>query len=253
MTSETHEPGSGRTKLAQQVASSIETEITTAGWPVGEVLGSETELRERFGVSRAVLREAIRILENHGVAEMRKGRGGGLTVRRPEVASLARAAALHLDYEAASLEHLADARLALESAALELAFSQLDEGGRVALRAHMQMEHDALESTGFAAHAHGFHRLLTRLAHNPVLTMCTEMLLDVQQRRQRELWADDDVPTRFSHRSVESHQRIVDALLAGDLDGARHELTTHLGGLAHGRTTSLCGEPTAPASGKGVL
>ncbi|HEV7792184.1 MAG TPA: GntR family transcriptional regulator, partial [Pseudonocardia sp.] len=57
----------GTGKLAARVARQIEQDVLRTGWPVGEVLGSETELRERYQVSRAVLREAIRLVEHHQV------------------------------------------------------------------------------------------------------------------------------------------------------------------------------------------
>ena len=72
-------PARGR-KLGEQLAERVEEEIIASGWPVGKVLGSEAELIERYGVSRAVFREAMRIVDHHGVAEMRRGPGGGLVV-----------------------------------------------------------------------------------------------------------------------------------------------------------------------------
>ena len=42
------------------------------------MLGAEAELRERYGVSRAVLREAVRILEYHGAVTTKRGPGGGV-------------------------------------------------------------------------------------------------------------------------------------------------------------------------------
>src|SRR5438067_13885634 len=65
-------------KLGVVVARQIEAEILDRGFPVGEVVGSEAGLIERYGVSRAVLREAIRLLEHRNVAAMRRGPGGGL-------------------------------------------------------------------------------------------------------------------------------------------------------------------------------
>tara|TARA_A100001391_G_scaffold1033_3_gene1418 strand:+ start:8308 stop:9705 length:1398 start_codon:yes stop_codon:yes gene_type:complete len=50
------------------------------GWPAGELLGSESELREQLGVGREALREAISILSNRGVVEARRGRHGGVQV-----------------------------------------------------------------------------------------------------------------------------------------------------------------------------
>ena len=52
----------GTGKLASQVARGIEADVVRQGWPVGRSLGSEMELRERFGVSRSVLREAVRLV-----------------------------------------------------------------------------------------------------------------------------------------------------------------------------------------------
>ena len=79
--------GQGAVKLGEITAMKIEAQIAARGWTQGEVLGSESELLDEYGVSRAVLREAIRLLEHHGVATMRRGPGGGLIVRHPEPAS----------------------------------------------------------------------------------------------------------------------------------------------------------------------
>src|ERR1700722_20641397 len=73
-------------KLAEKVASDIEREILAAGWPVGAIVGSEKELLDKHGVSRAVLREAIRLLEHHMIATLRSGPGGGLIVTAPDPA-----------------------------------------------------------------------------------------------------------------------------------------------------------------------
>lgn len=48
---------------------------------VGARLGSEWELCERFNVSRLTLRQAIRLLQDKGLVESRRGRGNGLIVR----------------------------------------------------------------------------------------------------------------------------------------------------------------------------
>jgi DNA-binding FadR family transcriptional regulator len=66
-------------KLAEALAARIERTIASRKWPVGAVLGSEESLLAKFRVSRAVLREAVRILEHHRTATMRRGPGGGLS------------------------------------------------------------------------------------------------------------------------------------------------------------------------------
>ena len=67
-------------KLAQRVAEKIEREILAGGMPPGQRLGRESDLIERFGVSRAVLREALRLVERHGLVRSKRGAGGGVIV-----------------------------------------------------------------------------------------------------------------------------------------------------------------------------
>ena len=55
-------------KRAAKVADRIVGDVMALGWPVGEVLGSEADLLERYQVSRAVFREAVRLLEHQQVA-----------------------------------------------------------------------------------------------------------------------------------------------------------------------------------------
>ena len=69
-----------RGKLAEVLAADIADDIAASGWQVGSVFGTETALLERYRVSRAALREAVRLLEYHEVAHMRRGPGGGLVV-----------------------------------------------------------------------------------------------------------------------------------------------------------------------------
>lgn len=97
----------GRSKLAENLARTIFREVAQQGWPVGTVIGSEAELIERHDMSRAVLREAIRLLEYHQIARMRRADRGGRAVRRrrprpaPHAQAPRRAAALpHLTHTA---------------------------------------------------------------------------------------------------------------------------------------------------------
>ena len=75
-------------KTACAIARRIEEDLIARGWPIGTNYGSEAELADRFGVSRMVLREAVRILESRGTARMRRGPNGGLIVLAPEMAAV---------------------------------------------------------------------------------------------------------------------------------------------------------------------
>ena len=118
-------------KLASVVAARLEDEIVARGWPVGEVMGSETELLDRFGVSRAVLREAVRIVEHTGAARMRRGPGGGLVVTEPNRGAVVDGMGVWFSYTGATIEELIEARRPLLLAACRLAAATLTRNGSV--------------------------------------------------------------------------------------------------------------------------
>ena len=101
------------------------------GWPVGEVLGSQSALMQRYGVSRAVFREAVRLVENQQVAFMRRGPGGeALVVTEPTVDAIIDAAVLYLHRANARLDEVFEARIVLEVIAAELATERLTDDER---------------------------------------------------------------------------------------------------------------------------
>ena len=115
-------------KLGEVLAERIENEIIERGWPVGQVLGSEADLIDKYDVSRAVFREAMRIVDHHGVAEMRRGPGGGLVVAAPDLEAVMRTVSLHLEFLRIRPEQINEARMALELAGVRSAERLTDEG-----------------------------------------------------------------------------------------------------------------------------
>ncbi|MBV9842143.1 MAG: FCD domain-containing protein [Sphingomonadaceae bacterium] len=71
-------------KAADRVARAIVDDIRGHGWRPGDRLGQETELMERYGVSRWIIRQAVRKLEVHAILRSKRGQGGGLTVDTPD-------------------------------------------------------------------------------------------------------------------------------------------------------------------------
>ena len=71
-------------KRAEDVARAILQDVVADDLPPGTLLGSQATLIEKYGASRDVFREALRLLEHHQVATMRRGPGGGLFVSRAQ-------------------------------------------------------------------------------------------------------------------------------------------------------------------------
>lgn len=231
-------PTGGRNgrKLAELTAERIEKEIADAGWPVGEGLGSEPELLERLGTSRAVFREAVRILENHGVARMRRGPGGGLVVSKPEISSLAKTAALHLDYEQVTGHQLFEARLNVEMMAVELTTKRIDAGGAAALRESLKREERAIREFEENGHAdidpHAMHALITSLCGNPVLVLFSDILTELSKGHTEFPETVRDRSRAAQKRAFQAthkaHRAIVEAIMAGDVEAARRRTERHL-------------------------
>lgn len=212
----------GRGKLGDEVARQIEGDIIAQGWPVGEVLGSEADLVERYGVSRAIFREAVRLVEHHQVAEMRRGPGGGLVVTAPDAGSIARSMALNLTYQDAGAGELIEARIPVEVAAVQLAAERITDEGIAELREARDRERQ-LQRDLHLPGSHGIHQTIAKLSGNAPLRMFVQVLVRLTDEL---LPSSRDGDT--SHAVAHVHDRIVDAVIAGDAAVAAHHMRSHL-------------------------
>lgn len=208
-------------KLAAGVARRILADVMAGGWPVGQVLGSQAELIERYGVSRAVFREAVRLVENQQIAFMRRGPGGGLVVTEPTVDAIIDAAVLYLHRANTRLEEVFEARIVLEEIAAELATKRLTEHEAVGLRELM-----AEEASGNVSDHRALHARLAAITRNPAL----ELFVDIFNRVAFLYFRGDGASLTETTLS-ESHQAhggITDAVLEGDAGRASRRMRRHL-------------------------
>jgi DNA-binding FadR family transcriptional regulator len=230
--------GNHSRKLAELTGEKIEMRIIELGWPVGEVIGSEAELLAEYGVSRAVLREAIRLLEHHNVAYMRRGPGGGLVVAEPDPDAMAHAAAVYLRYRGVSPPDLFHARTALELAAVRSAAENIDEAGIVKLRAALEHESQFLGGESDAT-IHDFHVVVAELSGNPALHLFINVLTQLSAAGFLGTTAMFDKRAARSVASAKqveqvhhAHEAIAEAIIAGDAALAQHRSMRHLNALA---------------------
>ena len=235
----TARPDGGPTKkLAELTSEKIEMRIIEMDWPVGKVIGSEADLLAEYDVSRAALREAIRLLEHHNVAYMRRGPGGGLVVAEPDPDAMAHAAAVYLRYRKVTPPDLFETRTALELAAVRSAAEHIDEAGIVKLREALAHESEFLGGESDAT-IHDFHVVVAELTGNPALHLFINVLTQLSAARFLGVTAMFDKQAARSEsaaREVEevhrAHEAIADAIIAGDTALAQHRMLRHLTALA---------------------
>lgn len=209
------DPEAARTgKRAAQIARCIEAEIVRRGWPIGASLGSEAALQQRYGASRSVLREAVRLVEHHQVARMRRGPNGGLIVCAPDAGPATRAVVIYLEYRGTTLDDLLDARLVLEPLAAALAAEQIDEAGIERLRAVLSAEQ---QRPGLPAARDEFHVALAQQSKNPVLQLFIEVSMRLTRRFALSSRTDSATEALEAlDRLHYDHSGIAAAVTAGD-------------------------------------
>ncbi len=83
-------------------------------------------MARQYGVSRASLREALRLLEVQGLIHLKPGPGGGPAVGTVEPANLARTASLYFHLGAATYGQLMQAQVLIEPLCAQLAAQHPD-------------------------------------------------------------------------------------------------------------------------------
>jgi DNA-binding FadR family transcriptional regulator len=202
-------------KRASQIARRIEADIIRRGWPTGQSLGSEQALQQRYRVSRSVLREAVRLVEHHQVARMRRGPNGGLLVCEPDAAPATHAIIIYLEYLGTTISDLLDARLLLEPLAASLAAARIDEAGIDRLRAVLRTEEGRTPRP--SAPREEFHAVLAEQSKNPVLQLFIDILMQLTVRYAQDSRLDSarDALEAIDRRHHE-HSELVAAVTSGD-------------------------------------
>ncbi|WP_068183221.1 GntR family transcriptional regulator [Mycobacterium sp. UM_CSW] len=216
-------------KMADRVATALRRMVIRGEIAPGTMLPSESELMERFGVSRPTLREAFRVLESESLISVKRGVRGGALVQRPRRQTLARYASLILTHDGVTLKDLYAARATIEtSMARELAAVR---NAAVIAETYEVVEREAQLPTGAEAITQltDFHAAIARLSGNCTLRMISGMIHHIVERGNQTLQpttgARADEATR---RSAKLHRMVLEMIKAGDADGAAELWSRHL-------------------------
>jgi len=212
-----------RTRLFEGIVAQVRDLIRDGRLQPGQRLPAERELAERFQVSRASLREAIRTLELEGLVVIRPGAGTFVSEEGFDAAMDVLARRLLAEREA--LADVVELRLVLEPqiAALAAQRATLEDKGRLEIILKEQEEQILRGETGSVADT-AFHSTLASASQNQALVRLSTTLVELLAPSRDESL---QTPER-SHRSVKSHRTILSAIQQGDAEAARQAMTEHI-------------------------
>src|SRR6185369_15335652 len=108
-------------KASDVLARDLRERILSGDIPEGTALPAERELVKQTQMSRATVREALRILEVQNLVRVRAGRAGGAFVQQPTTKSMANSVSMMIRGQRIKLADLMETREALEPFCAELA------------------------------------------------------------------------------------------------------------------------------------
>lgn len=222
-TGATPRPMDGRrrtVKTSERIALEIVHDIVAQGLRTGDRLPLEAAMVQQYGVSRASLREALRLLEVQGLIRLKPGPGGGPVVGTVEAANLARTATLYFHLGAATYDELLETQVLLEPMCAQLAATHPER--RRAMEPYF--EPAPLEpEEAYRQSTVDFHAAVYELTANPVLQLLTEAVTHIVSDH---VVATMD-PIELRPAIADEHAVIARAVAAGHADKAHRVMTQH--------------------------
>lgn len=211
------------TRHYEQIVRQIQDGIRDGQLARGHKLPTERELGLQFGVSRSVVREAIKVLDSMGLVETRQG--SGIYVRTTALPTVSRALTLVVSPEETSVGHLFEFRRLLESMAARLAALRRSDAEITDIRRHARATRDASGIPAFGLADAQFHHAVYVAAGNPYLIA----MLDAVREMQGDVVALFHEAPGSLAVAASHHLRVAAAIEHGDADAAAASMDEHIG------------------------
>lgn len=224
-TTPAHETAQRPKRLPEIVADQLQEYILSNGLKAGDRLPTEPALTEMYEVSRQVVREAARLLEQRGVVEIRAGRG--MSVADVSVDGVHDIYRLFLRFKPENFEDLLATRLILEPGTAALAATQRSDEDLTRMRETLTASKN-LAADAFAEHLAldlEFHRHVTDACNNPFLIALSTPI----NESLREVYAEPIAYLSSLPQTHTEHETILEAIAARDPEAARTATLAHLG------------------------
>lgn len=222
----TIEPLEREQRLYVRVVDKVLDLVAENTWKPGYRLPPERELAEAFGVSRTVVREAVKALEAQGILEVITGSGVYVRTADSSIVSRSLRTYIQLSNQTDFEIRLNEVRRVLEVEMVALASSRITPEQRTQLRQIcQQMRTGNNTAKQMAELDFQLHVTLAEATQNELFKVLLAPLIN--QLRDQIILTWEDFP-RPVDLVFDQHEAIVAAVENGDAEAARQAMTKHL-------------------------
>ncbi|MFC1437787.1 FCD domain-containing protein [Streptacidiphilus sp. N1-10] len=217
-------------KASDVLAAEVRERILSGELAEGTALPPERQLVEQTGLSRATVREALRILEVEKLLRIRPGRGGGAFVHRPGRESLANTVQLVIRGQQIRLEALHETREAIEPTCAALAAKRRTNADLADLdAAHADLVDAGADLPRFLRANIRWHNAVAKAGDNELLIGFMSALSQaIYSATDLEQFLDADI----RGVTARAHAKVTEAIRKQDAPAAMRRMTRHVCGFA---------------------
>lgn len=217
-------------RLSEEVCGDLQRRIAAGELAPGDRLPTEKALGDAFGVSRAVVREAIARLKADGLIETRQG-SGAFVVDAPKSINLRfwQGTGPELD----ELRDIFELRAMVETSVAGLAAQRRRQADLRAMAAQLAAMDAAIEGNDDGAEADdNFHIAMARATRNAYVGRLVEFLGRHFSASRKLAWHGTRRKLAHPEDAQREHRALYEAIAAGDAATARRCAYEHLRGTA---------------------
>jgi GntR family transcriptional repressor for pyruvate dehydrogenase complex len=217
-------------RIFQDVVEQIQEAIIQGRLKAGDRLPAERELKEMLQTSRSTLREALRVLEQKGLIEIKLGMGGGAVVKAVTTDLVAESLDLLIRSRQVSLRHIAEFRERVEGDVVMLATSRMTKADLNALR---KLLDDARQCTlqgpeavsEFLTADKNIHLCFAKITGNPIYISILKTIHENIRRYYDDFLLMEEPEMNENFRDLED---VVAAMEKGETEEAADIIRAHV-------------------------
>ncbi len=217
-----------QTKISDLIVREIWNLILKGDLKPGDKLPPERGLCKKFNVSMVTLREALQTLEAYGHITKKRGAKGGSIVLDSAPTQGVSLLVEYLKAKKYSIEDLIEAKSLIDPIIGEVAKKRLSAEGKRALALLIEEHEEDFNHRGASRRGWDLYTLLGSLTQNPILAVISELLTKVMMDAEFSIGISDlespEEQNRYNQTALESHKKVVEAFISGDVSDAKKDL-----------------------------